>query len=62
MKQELIYKDLSYNLNRLLFDTHNELGRYCNEKQYGDLFEKKLVENKINYNREKIIPISFVGE
>lgn len=62
MKQDLIHKDLSYNLTRLLFDVHNQLGRYCNEKQYGDLFEKKLVENKINFGREIIIPVSFDGE
>ena len=62
MKQEIIYKDLSYDINKLLFETHNELGKYCNEKQYGDLLEKKLKENNIKYEREKNIPISFDGE
>ncbi len=57
MKQELIYKDLSYEITGILYEIHNELGRYCNEKQYGDLFEKKL-KNK----REKHIPKSFTGE
>jgi len=32
--------------------SHNELGRYCNEKQYGDLFEGKLKGGKTKYNRE----------
>ena len=62
MKQELIYKDLSYEITGLLFEVHNELGRYCNEKQCGDLFEKKLKDRGIKYEREKIIPPSFNGE
>lgn len=62
MKQDLIYKDLSYEITGVLFETHNELGRFCNEKQCGDLIEKKLIERKIKYEREKILPISFDGE
>ena len=52
MKQELIYPELSYKITGLLFEIHNELGRYCNEKQYGDLFEGKLKGGKTKYNRE----------
>jgi hypothetical protein len=44
MKQEIIYKELSYEITGVLFDVHNELGRYCNEEQRGDLIEKKLEE------------------
>ncbi len=62
MKQELIYKELSFEIMGLLFESHNELGRYCNEKQYGDFFEKKLIEKKIKYEREKRVPESFDGE
>lgn len=62
MKQELIYGDLCYEIYGILYEVHNELGRYCNEKQYGDLFEKKLKERKIKYEREKVIPQSFEGE
>lgn len=62
MKQELIYKDLCYDVYGLLFKVHNELGRYCNEKQCADLFETKLQGNKIKYEREKVIPVSFQGE
>jgi len=39
MKQELIYKDLSYEISGILFEVHNELWRYCNEKQCCDLIE-----------------------
>jgi GxxExxY protein len=62
MKQEIVYKDLSYDITKLLFEVHNELGRYCNEKQYGDLLEGKLKENNIKYEREKNIPPSFENE
>ena len=62
MKQELVYPELSFEITGLLFETHNELGRYCNEKQYGDLIEIKFKENNICYEREKILPASFAGE
>lgn len=61
-KTKLIYPDLSYELNGIFFETHNNLGRYCNEKQYCDFIEKLLVENKINYEREKVLPPSFKSE
>jgi len=51
-KGGLIYPELSYLLTGILFSTHNELGQYCREKQYGDLIEKKLKESKTNYKRE----------
>jgi GxxExxY protein len=62
MKRELVYKDLSYIITGLLFEVHNELGRFCNEKQCCDLFEKLLIENKIKYEREKVLPKLFEGE
>ncbi|MDD5528220.1 MAG: GxxExxY protein [Patescibacteria group bacterium] len=52
MRRELIYKDLSYKITGVLFQVHNDLGRYKNEKQYSDYFEKLLKENNINYSRE----------
>ena len=62
MKREIVYKELSYKINGLLYEVHNELGRFCNEKQCADLFEKKLILNKIKYQRELILPVSFDGE
>lgn len=62
MKQELIYPDLSYEITGLLFEVHNELGRYCNEKQCGDLFEIKLKNNNIKYQREYKIKKLFNSE
>jgi hypothetical protein len=48
---DLIHKDLSYKINGILFDVHNKLGRYCREKQYGDLLETLLKEQKIAYDK-----------
>lgn len=62
MKRELIHRELSYKVNGILFAVHNELGRYRNEKQYGDLIERYLKEYKIPFEREKLLPVSFDGE
>ena len=63
MKEEkLLYKDFTYKVRGLLFEVQNELGHYCNEKQYGDSFENKLKIAGIKYKREFILPKSFDGE
>ena len=62
MKSNLIYPNLSYDITGILFETHNELGRFCNERQYGDFIEKRLKEEGIKYEREKNLPTSFEGE
>ncbi|NCO44728.1 GxxExxY protein [Candidatus Wolfebacteria bacterium] len=59
---KLIYPDLSYKINGVFFMVHNELGRYCNEKQYADALESGFKKLNIVYEREKILPISFDGE
>lgn len=58
----IIYKDLSYTLNGVLFEVHNELGQHCNEQQYSDAIEAKLKFKNIEFEREKILPESFEGE
>lgn len=42
----------------VLFIVHNELRRYCKEKQYQDVFEEKLKQLNIIYEREKKLPLS----
>lgn len=49
---KVIYKELSYKITGLLFKTHKELGRFRNEKQYADYFEKLLINDDIKYIRE----------
>lgn len=51
-KKELIYPELSYSLVGILFSVHNDLGRFCREKQYSDCIEEKLKESGIYYKRE----------
>ncbi|MDP3800204.1 MAG: GxxExxY protein [bacterium] len=50
---KIIYKELSYKINGILFKVHNELERFCREKQYSDAIESLLKDAKINYIREK---------
>lgn len=59
---ELLYKDLTYQIRGILFSVQNELGSYCNEKQYGDAFEQRLKQANLKYEREKILTESFPGE
>ncbi len=61
-QNKVLYPELSYLLTGFLFTVHNELGRFCNEKQYGDALEKCLKERNVMYEREKILPTSFEGE
>lgn len=55
MDDKLIYPKLSYEITGILFQVHNELGRFRRERQYCDLFESKLKESNLKYAREKII-------
>ncbi len=60
MGNPYILGDLSYKINGLCFNVHNELGRFCREKQYSDKFEEILKLNKISYKREyKINKLDF---
>jgi len=58
----LLHRELSYRIRGLLYEVHNELGRFANEQQCGDSFEEKLKRQGINYIREFVIPSSFEGE
>jgi len=50
--EKVLYKDLSYKITGLLFETHKKLSHYRNEKQYADYFENLLNREKIKYVRE----------
>ena len=58
--EKIIHRALSYRLNGLLFSVHNELGRYCREKQYGDAFARSLTAEGLSFEREKSLPLPLV--
>jgi len=62
MRRDIIYQELSYKITGLLFETQNFLGRYRNEKQYGDFLENLLKEKNVHYKREERLDKSFPGE
>ena len=41
-EDKCVHKELSYKIVGLLFQAHADLGRFRNEKQCGDYFEKLL--------------------
>lgn len=61
-KEKVVYPELSYLVYGFCFKAHKELGRFRNEKQYGDAIEKLLKDSGLKYEREMKIPISFDGE
>ncbi len=50
--EKIVYKELSYKINGLLFQAHRDLGCSRNEKQCGDYFEKLLIKEGVKYVRE----------
>jgi GxxExxY protein len=58
--EKIIYKELSYLITGILFEIHNKLGRFCREKQYGDILETFLNDRNISYEREKEIPVDKI--
>ena len=59
-EDKIIYRELCYVLNGLFFKIHNELGRFCREKQYSDALEKLLKINNLDYKREKELPVEII--
>jgi len=60
--EKVLHKELSFRLCGLLYEVHNKLGRYKNEKQYADYLESLLKKEKIAYEREVQLKPSFEGE
>lgn len=52
MSSKIVYQQLSYEINGLVFKVHQSLGKYRNEKQYADYFEVLLENNGVKYIRE----------
>ena len=58
----VIYPELSFQVCGALFDAHNKVGRFCNEKQYSDAIESLLKDNGINYMRENKTSLNNVPD
>lgn len=54
---KIVEKELSYKLVGIFFEIQKELGRFCRERQYADILEKKLLESKLSFKREFPIEI-----
>ncbi|MBT3413111.1 MAG: GxxExxY protein [Candidatus Jacksonbacteria bacterium] len=52
---ELLFPELSYKINGLCFQAHNEIGRFGREKQYADRVEELFIKNNIEHEREFLI-------
>ncbi len=61
MTEKILYKELSYKVYGLCFETQNELGRFRSEKTYADYLDKLLKRDKIDFCREKCVG-SFAEE
>ncbi len=59
---KILYPELSYKIVGVLFDVHNNLGRFRNEQQYSDAIELELKKFNIPYKREHHLYKSFEGE
>ena len=57
----LLYPELSKRILGLAIQLHREMGCGFKEKVYQDAFEVLLIENKIEYEREKHIDLVFHG-
>lgn len=62
MRKDIVYPDLSFQVNGILFTVRKKLGRFRNEEQYCDGIEQELKRLKIDYEREKILDQSFENE
>ena len=59
---DLIYKELSYKIMGVLFKVQNKLGTKYQEKYYQRAIETELKQQKIKFEKEKLIRLSYEGE
>ena len=62
MKNELLYKELTYKIIGCCMEVHKELGKGFGEIIYAEALEMEFESNKINYSREKKFNIDYKGK
>ena len=58
-KREGLYKDLTYKIIGALYAVHNELGSVHKENIYCEAIAIELSDKKINFEREKTLPVVY---
>lgn len=61
-KQEIIYKELSYEIVGIVFDVFNELGYGYKEITYEKAIAKGLQDKQLPYNRQIPFNVTYKGE
>ena len=61
-KQDIIYPELSYKIIGIAFKIFNEYGFGMSEKFYQRVFTKEFENEKLGYEREKLIKLSHEGQ
>ena len=56
-RNKIVEKEMSYMLNGIFFEVQKELGRFCRERQYGDVLASKFDAKGIAYKREIAIEV-----
>lgn len=59
---KLVYPDLSYKIVGILFKVHSKLGSWYQEKYYQRAVEVALKEERLSFEKEIMVNLSFNGE
>ncbi len=60
--EKVIYPELSYEINGILFEVHNQLGPGFSEEIYERSVVIELEARKIPYERQKVIEVLYKGK
>lgn len=58
----IIYPELSYKVMGAIFKVHNELGPAYQEKYYQRALEKEFIQEKIQFDKEKLVNLCYQGD
>lgn len=62
LNKDLLYKELVYKLQGIIFEVYKTLGPGFKESIYQNALEEEFVKNKISYKREPSLKISYKGK